>query len=1549
MSSSSDASALEDKSPPTTRRALLEAASTSTRKAPPSPLALLSSSSSSSPSSFSNIPSKTTSTSVSPNARNSLESSRSDWTSASALTSLCVSEFPIPPSALPPIPASPATPRSLYFSTTPSTPRSHSPHSLFQPDPPPSPVRSLLGRPISLKGIFSGTRSQSPQHSHPKGSGRSEPHTLQSSDADSKLPRPIQSSQDTIYKDSDDGQSQMPTTAGTIIPQDWASGSGRTSPLPPPRLAYVKQPRSQSPLRAASSFTEQQESHTVPHPEERARTQSTFSHLQRPISPQPPRSPLPVPPSRRYSDSLRSSGRYSHIARKAGITDMGVDISEEELLSSEFISEMLKQPASSSPHFARSLRLPDSPRSTFSSEDTHGLSGHIRGSEMRLASDPYADLASPGAVPKSVSDDMASLDIPRKEDGSPTSYHSTSNNADGQLRSHVLSGIASSTFPSGGDKVYFEDHSPIHGSFLVPGQMQRVHSNLHPLMPSTPQTADSLASPPPSGISRGFAQAQMFLPGWRKSSSVITRLPIGPPSPSGNSKSGKPTSPRLMSPKVRQHRYPRQSTFKPGQQKKEDVGLPSSPSAASNASTTEDSRASRAETASPSVTSNVHILGSAIKEGEAEQSAQTKSVARRAVRSHALSAVSNTSSTRTQRDSLTTFRTMESHTFSDEPSQSSEQGLSETRGESRRSYVSNFLSGEESDDESNYIEGEVQTAVLNTATTTSPKAGNATVVGMAPAVIIRQKSLKQPSDVVVQEIQEPQHLDAKSPTSGFEPETSAPPSPREPPSIHTPPSHHADIPESAKSFLLSEDNHDTKTATYLPHDEASYGFSNTFWNMNYGSLNVPPQGSSLKRGASNNAGSFKSIVSYITSKSKISHKSNHSVYSNPWTWLMRKPLPPLPSAETGDSVTMLEQRQFKRSNVSLVPGEPQGWKDTTIDEKWSPPVTKPSLHQRNAWSETQESSHNTGNSRVSEHPGRAAGRLAMWIRNPKVRFWLPIMGVLFLVIILGAALGASLGGKHQSGASSACNGNKTGVQCNLNATCTCPSPQSGTGFCSAPLAQELNSLIPVVSQLFETNITAQAMALTLWELQGTPTSSNCAPQAELVDVGSVLDGSSLPNRTQWAQSALLWSLFQSGDIPASKTMQSAIEKLPFHSLAGKDGVQADPSNTFAISSLGFTYNFANQTAVPPSLNFKVDASPSSQQLSEINGVAESSLDRMYSYASASSTQRQTALSTYWQSVLLLSDDDLPSFLAAFKSASVLLPFDATNQGISDLLAAAVNKTLTFPPSIACYPGLSASQIARISLVENQVYGLAPLNASAATFDTTCFGNRPIYGVLDVMRTRLPFSDSRSGVAKQAAVLTSDAASRAVLHVGELLSALPGPNITDISPFDVNPRDFGTLSHLNHIALEWLQSFPTPTLAADAAKFVASSPTVPPASGSSLFNSTSVPIIEVALFGNVFLSDISLFVSSFATPSGALFFGSSQGQTFRRWALQQSSTATIAWSEDVFASQVVLEGSSTNGTFEQIWTNAGTLAAGPTNASSVGNIVNQLSNAGLFST
>lgn len=284
---------------------------TPTRKAPPAPLSIP-------PSSLS--PQSRASqggASVSPHARNSLDSSRTD------LTSLRISDFPTPPSVLPflpTIPASPRTPRSLHFSTTPTTPRSQ--HAEFLQEP--SSSKSLVPSPKAIKGFFTRsnnsltklTEQQDPSSVHVNEPSPSLHNRSWKEENDVEAYPYIIS---TNFEGSQKAYSPVTTRPETPAAPSEASGanSGRSSPLLSPNHQLGTSSRGTSPSRQ---------------PFEERSTRSPSLN--------PPRSPLPVPPSTR--SSFRNSARFSQIMRQVGPIDM--DISEEQLLSTDFISEMLRQP-----------------------------------------------------------------------------------------------------------------------------------------------------------------------------------------------------------------------------------------------------------------------------------------------------------------------------------------------------------------------------------------------------------------------------------------------------------------------------------------------------------------------------------------------------------------------------------------------------------------------------------------------------------------------------------------------------------------------------------------------------------------------------------------------------------------------------------------------------------------------------------------------------------------------------------------------------------------------------------------------------------------------------------------------------------------------------------------------------------------------------------------------------------------------------------------------------------------------------------------------------
>lgn len=300
--------------------------------------------------------------------------------------------------------------------------------------------------------------------------------------------------------------------------------------------------------------------------------------------------------------------------------------------------------------------------------------------------------------------------------------------------------------------------------------------------------------------------------------------------------------------------------------------------------------------------------------------------------------------------------------------------------------------------------------------------------------------------------------------------------------------------------------------------------------------------------------------------------------------------------------------------------------------------------------------------------------------------------------------------------------------------------------------------------------------------------------------------------------------------------------------------------------------------------------------------------------------------------------DLNTFLSRIRGSQILLPFDATaspgNQNISRLLTNSTSAP--FPPPLACYPGLSSTQQQTINTFESNVFGLSSASP-ASTFDTSCFPNRPIYGVLDIPRLRLPFVDSRTGLAKQAAVLSTqaqEAASRAVVYNGEVLSTFIGssspPNLTATVQ---NPRRFGTMNRIDHVILDYLQSIPDVNVAIALVGFILSGSANPPTSDSSiLFNALStLPILEVAVFGTINPSDIVATVSSFSDPKGRLFFGTDQSLALRQWSINAVQGGEVRWAELATSAGIVEDDSFTDSNFNSVWNPAFNFFHIPNNA------------------
>ncbi|KAF8622911.1 hypothetical protein AX15_006672 [Amanita polypyramis BW_CC] len=533
-------------------------------------------------------------------------------------------------------------------------------------------------------------------------------------------------------------------------------------------------------------------------------------------------------------------------------------------------------------------------------------------------------------------------------------------------------------------------------------------------------------------------------------------------------------------------------------------------------------------------------------------------------------------------------------------------------------------------------------------------------------------------------------------------------------------------------------------------------------------------------------------------------------------------------------------------------------------------------------------------------------------RSEAVKHWLiNLFPLLFLiVVIIAIVVGVTVSKmSHHTGAD--CRGNFTGAGCDLDATCVCTS--STLGQCNG-LARSIVDLIPNLEDQFKLNLTVKDVYIGLWQAQGSPPSrSKCTDQALLIDVAPALDSRSSPNRTQWARTAILWNLVESQDLEASRTLKSFVLEAPWNELL-KNKITGQ--TTFITNVSGYTFDFASQIVLPPAQSYSAIGQPSAEQDSRVNSISRSALDYMYGYAVASSTQHSNSLMNYWRTALNRQPDELQTFRLAFSMSPILLPFDADTGSISNLLSTTGVSNL-FPP-LACYPALNETSLDKLNGVENAIFNMSVVT-SETQFTADCFPNHPVYGVLDVLRLRLPFSDSRSGLPKQAALLQPAVSTRAVIYNGVLLSALAisteGVPLTQVQQ---NPMQFGTLNHFDHVINNYFLAMPNTTVVNALIDFVLSSTHVPPAENSTLSLSLdTIPVIEVAVFGSIQSPDIQSVSSSFSTPSGSLFFGSTYGSILRQWSIT-GINSTLNWAQSATSPQTVRERNLTDKIFNEIW-------------------------------
>ncbi|KIY47058.1 hypothetical protein FISHEDRAFT_66228 [Fistulina hepatica ATCC 64428] len=547
----------------------------------------------------------------------------------------------------------------------------------------------------------------------------------------------------------------------------------------------------------------------------------------------------------------------------------------------------------------------------------------------------------------------------------------------------------------------------------------------------------------------------------------------------------------------------------------------------------------------------------------------------------------------------------------------------------------------------------------------------------------------------------------------------------------------------------------------------------------------------------------------------------------------------------------------------------------------------------------------------------------------------------FLVVAIAVGVGVGVGlGRKKSDTTHNCDGNYTGTSCTLDATCVCTSSSS---TCNG-LARSILDLISPVNELFNANFSNSSVYESIWLVQGSSSDGVCTEQALAVDVAKGLDVTTAPNRTTWAQAAILWNLVLALD--SSNKLKSFVNSAPWSSLDSTDGPTTDETGSFSITENGYTFDFAAQNVTAPNVSFATNGQPTSSQIEQADDVATAALDRMYSYAVASATQRQAALTSYWTSTLNQDASDLDTFVSAFSGAPILLPFDAESTSVASQLTNTSSNP--WPPPLACYPNLTDSQVHIVNSFEESFFGL-PSFTAASSFNSDCYPNRPIYGVLDIFRLRLPFVDSRKGLAKQSASLATATRPRAIIYSGERLSAYPQVQPQTLTRLEMDPRQAGTTNHIYHVIMDFFESISDVSLAGDVADYIVGSTSVPPTNASNanlLASLSSLPVVEVAVFGSVDTSDLDAAQSSFTMANGSLFFGTDQGERVRDWAI--SGSLTLAWTENATASEVVYDSSYTDTTFNEVWKAAHTAVTHNVTSVTVNDVVTSFEETDEFS-
>ncbi|GAA5892277.1 hypothetical protein JCM5296_003224 [Sporobolomyces johnsonii] len=608
-------------------------------------------------------------------------------------------------------------------------------------------------------------------------------------------------------------------------------------------------------------------------------------------------------------------------------------------------------------------------------------------------------------------------------------------------------------------------------------------------------------------------------------------------------------------------------------------------------------------------------------------------------------------------------------------------------------------------------------------------------------------------------------------------------------------------------------------------------------------------------------------------------------------------------------------------------------------------------------------SHRRGGSLTGGRSGKGKALL----RSKRFRL---LVAALLLVVVLVIGLGAGLSRKGSGAAtvgacscenggtatvnngvcSCSCKEDWGGTSCHLNATCANP---AGDGHL---VAQGLLDVAGNAASLWQPSLNTSRLAYVVdnYVFPSSSTAASCKFQFALVTLPN-LPFSSFPSRLQWIESALLYTLALTESNSTANQFLTFASGLDYTKYGNSPATK--PNSNYQIIAGGFTWDLAAMQRSVQNVTWESAASPSSEAQSVMGAAPEAlaALERITAYAVASSAQRSTALAHYWNDTLRLSAADLATFRSVVQSAEIVIPLDATEtiSGTSMMsLAAAQTNQSSFPPAIGCLPNLSDGDVQRVNNVEATVFGLADVTSSQA-LNGTCL-DRPLYGLLNLLSLRLPFSssDSRSSLPQQALIISTEDSSRVSVHAGELLAAGAIASATTSPTAPATLERFGLLSNLDHVLLDYLTLLDTSTAQLLVA-YVLSSPSGPPAATSALSQATnslaSLPMLEVQLWGGLRYSEISHVRSGLSSSDGsALFFGSDDGDSFRTWAISGTTSSgnagvgEIEWTLDAQEAEVAPDTSEAGSTaFQKVWASAAT-------AGTASSVWSALGKAGLLS-